>query len=211
MEASTAQRRKGLEQKIPDISKTLDMVEMLKRRRDEPEPIETLYELNDTLYARAKLDPVERVHLWLGANVMLSYELDDAIELLREKLAGAKENLQHAKEDLGFLRDQITTMEVNTARVHNWDVKRRREKCVAAARADGADPAGASARRRTSRGRSTGPVEGQGARQLPLAAAAPAVAASCCASPPSHHLYSSQAARRKPRACLLYTSDAADE
>ena len=49
MEASTAQRRKGLEQKIPDISKTLDMVEMLKRRRDEPEPIETLYELNDTL------------------------------------------------------------------------------------------------------------------------------------------------------------------
>ena len=33
MELSTAQRRKGLEQKVPDISKTLDMVEFLKRRK----------------------------------------------------------------------------------------------------------------------------------------------------------------------------------
>ena len=61
---------------------------------------------------------------------MLSYEIDEAIELLREKLDTAKRNLHVANEDLGYLRDQITTMEVNTARVHNWDVKRRRERCV---------------------------------------------------------------------------------
>lgn len=61
------------------------------------------------------------------ANVMLAYEMDDAIELLVEKLHTAEANLAGAKEDLAFLRDQITTMEVNTARVHNWDVKRRRE------------------------------------------------------------------------------------
>ena len=33
MELSTAQRRKGLEQKIPDIRKTLQMVEYLKARQ----------------------------------------------------------------------------------------------------------------------------------------------------------------------------------
>ena len=33
MEMTTAQRRQGLEQKIPDISKTLDMVRLLKKRR----------------------------------------------------------------------------------------------------------------------------------------------------------------------------------
>jgi len=33
MELSTAQRRKGLEQKIPDIGKTLQMVEYLKARQ----------------------------------------------------------------------------------------------------------------------------------------------------------------------------------
>ena len=64
------------------------------------------------------------------ANVMLSYDIDEAIDLLREKLSNAKANMAAANEDLGFLRDQITTMEVNTARVHNWHVKRRRDRYV---------------------------------------------------------------------------------
>jgi len=66
MEISTTQRRKGLEQKIPDIAKTLQMVEYLKSRRDAPEPTELTFELNDTLFARATLDPIDKVHLWLG-------------------------------------------------------------------------------------------------------------------------------------------------
>lgn len=61
---------------------------------------------------------------------MLSYDMDEAIELLTDKLHTARKNLELAQADLDYLRDQITTMEVNTARVHNWDVKRRREQCV---------------------------------------------------------------------------------
>ncbi|TKY84673.1 hypothetical protein EX895_006575 [Sporisorium graminicola] len=128
MELNTAQRRRGLEDKIPDIRKTLQMVTFLKDKKDNPESIETTFELNDTLYAKAKLDPVDTVHLWLGANVMLEYPLDEAISLLTGKLAGAEKSLESSKEDLDFLREQITIMEVNTARVHNWDVKRRRER-----------------------------------------------------------------------------------
>lgn len=59
---------------------------------------------------------------------MLEYPLDEAISLLTSKLAGAEKSLTSSKEDLDFLREQITIMEVNTARVHNWDVKRRRER-----------------------------------------------------------------------------------
>lgn len=144
MEMSTTQRRKGLEQKIPDIAKTLQMVEFLRSRKEAPEPTELTFELNDTLYARATLDPIDKVHLWLGvriprspqANVMLSYDIDEAIELLTDKLATARKNLEMAHADLGFLRDQITTMEVNTARVHNWDVKRRRDQCVSCSHTD---------------------------------------------------------------------------
>lgn len=168
MELNTAQRRRGLEDKIPDIRKTLQMVHFLQGKKDEPESIETTFELNDTLYAKARLDPVDTVHLWLGvsihlllrprtcflfeshtpshaptlyvlfflllafsiaqANVMLEYPLDEAISLLTSKLAGAEKSLTTSKEDLDFLREQITIMEVNTARVHNWDVKRRRER-----------------------------------------------------------------------------------
>lgn len=59
---------------------------------------------------------------------MLSYPIDEAIELLQKRLSGSQQSYKVVEEDLAFLRDQITTMEVNTARIHNWDVKRRREK-----------------------------------------------------------------------------------
>ncbi len=58
---------------------------------------------------------------------MLSYKLPAAIALLRDKLSSAETSLASVIEDLEFLREQITVMEVNTARVYNWDVKRRRE------------------------------------------------------------------------------------
>lgn len=58
---------------------------------------------------------------------MLSYKLPAAITLLRSKLEAAEGSLGTVVEDLEFLREQITIMEVNTARVYNWDVKRRRD------------------------------------------------------------------------------------
>jgi Prefoldin subunit len=59
---------------------------------------------------------------------MLEYPLDEAVELLTNKLDAAERNLKGIVEDLEFLREQITVMEVNTARVYNYDVRRRREK-----------------------------------------------------------------------------------
>jgi prefoldin subunit 5 len=57
---------------------------------------------------------------------MLEYTLEEALELLSSKLEGAETNLTNTEEDLEFLREQITTMEVNIARVYNWDVMQRR-------------------------------------------------------------------------------------
>ena len=59
---------------------------------------------------------------------MLSYKIPAAITLLKSKLDLAHASLKNTIEDLEFLREQITIMEVNTARVYNWDVKRRRER-----------------------------------------------------------------------------------
>lgn len=59
---------------------------------------------------------------------MLSYKIPAAITLLTSKLSGAQTSLENTTEDLEFLREQLTIMEVNTARVFNWDVKQRREK-----------------------------------------------------------------------------------
>jgi len=154
MDSNLTQRRRGLEEKIPDIKKTLSMVEFLRDRREgkraatpsgadyaddleeeldddnggEPAPIRTTFELADTLYAEAELEETDTVYLWLGANVMLSYKIPAAIELLKSKHEAANTSLNNAIEDLEFIREQMTVMEVNTARIYNWDVKRRREK-----------------------------------------------------------------------------------
>lgn len=126
MELNTGQRIQGLKDKIPDIKKSLDMVQFLKET-NKNEPITTNYELNDTLYAKAVLSPGNNVYIWLGANVMLEYTIPEAIELLQSKLKMAKDSLVACEEDLEFLRENITIVEVNTARVYNWDVQERKK------------------------------------------------------------------------------------
>ncbi|KAH8791554.1 Prefoldin subunit-domain-containing protein [Hyaloscypha finlandica] len=128
MEANQQRRAAGLKDKMPDIQKTLDTVRFLKTRKPGSDPIEATFELNDTLYAKAHIPPTDEVYLWLGANVMLSYPIDEAEELLSSKLAAAKQSLENCEEDLDFLREQITTMEVATARVYNWDVTMKRKE-----------------------------------------------------------------------------------
>ena len=59
---------------------------------------------------------------------MLAYKLGAAIDLLRTKLGHAQKTLEGIVSDLEYIKEQVTIMEVNTARVYNWDVKRRRER-----------------------------------------------------------------------------------
>lgn len=56
---------------------------------------------------------------------MLLYPLQEAIDLLQAKLDGAKKSLEETIEDLEWLREQVTVMEVNFARVHNVSPLRR--------------------------------------------------------------------------------------
>ncbi|KAF2716601.1 Prefoldin alpha-like protein [Polychaeton citri CBS 116435] len=128
MEANTQRRAVGLRDKIPDIEKTLETVNFLRKRGPDSEPLDATFELNDTLFAKAQIPPTEEVYLWLGANVMLSYPIPEAIALLESKLSAAKTSLEGCEEDLDFLKEQITTMEVATARVYNWDVGQRRKE-----------------------------------------------------------------------------------
>jgi prefoldin subunit 5 len=135
MELSKKQQLGDLKIKIPDIEKNLQIINFIQQRKQESDDddedsniIQTNYELNDTLYTKADIDTskLESVYLWLGADVMLDYPLDEAVELLNERLENNNKQLEIVKEDLRFLKENITTMEVNTARLYNWDVERRK-------------------------------------------------------------------------------------
>lgn len=152
MQQNVERRAGGLKEKLPEMKDTLDTVRFLQKKRkaaleakdggdveadeldDEaenkhnPQEVEATFSLQDTLYAKATIRPaeVDEVYLWLGANVMVAYPLDEAEEMLQGKLDKARSSLKAAEEDLEFLRVQITTLEVAIARVHNWDVGEKR-------------------------------------------------------------------------------------
>lgn len=124
MQESKTTSLASLNQKIPDIENTLETCKFLAKRE---EPVEVDYQLNDTIYASAAVDQTANVNLWLGAGVMLEYPLEEAIAMLEDRLEKTLDNKRITIEDLDYLRANITTMEVNTARVFNWDVQRRKE------------------------------------------------------------------------------------
>ena len=164
MQQNVEKRLAGLREKVPEMRSSLDTVRFLMRKRkagvkskeaaaspsddadsnddddnDEPLTLATTFPLADTLHAHATLTPaaIDDVYLWLGANVMVAYPLAEAQELLDSKLAKAREAITGCDEDLEFLRVQITTLEVATARVYNWDVGERRRLGLAKPGAEG--------------------------------------------------------------------------
>ena len=100
------------------------MVALLKSRAmTKDKEIETNFLLSDNIWAKATVpNETGRVGLWLGANVMVEYSYDDAIKLLGRNFGSAEEKLAETEGDIDFLKDQITTTEVNMARIYNQGV-----------------------------------------------------------------------------------------
>lgn len=125
MEYSLIAKRRRLKDQIPDLERSLQMINMMRKHEESDTSFDTQFLLSNHLYLKASVPPTDKVCLWLGANVMLEYNLTDATALVQKNIESAKKNLSYIEHDLDFLRDQFTTTEVNMARVYNWDVKRR--------------------------------------------------------------------------------------
>ena len=128
MEHKLTQNIAHLRSKVPEIEKNIDTVKLLKQRSDDQEELVTDFGITDLCYAQAVVPPTDKVHLWLGANVMVEYTLEEALALLEKNLTSAKANLESTDEDMAWLKDQTVICEVNTSRIYNWDVVKRREE-----------------------------------------------------------------------------------
>lgn len=130
-ESGIMAQRSTIKSKQPDIISALELVKHLKEKREaqEQESLDVKYQLAECIYATANI-PLknDKIMLWLGANVMLEYSFDEAIELLSGNKKNAEDSLVHLNEDAAFLKDQITTTEVNIARCHNYGVKVRAQE-----------------------------------------------------------------------------------
>lgn len=162
MQSSLLAQRASLKTKLPDIVSALDTVNHLIDRRAKAQDGETMdytYQLSENIWSRASAAPSDVVCLWLGANCMLEYTLDEAVELLRTNETNARTTVKALDEDVAYMRDQITTTEVNIARTHNYGVKLR-QKAKEEGRSEEAPSASAPAALADQAGKS---VKGSGA------------------------------------------------
>eukprot|EP00128_Syssomonas_multiformis_P017126 Colp12_sorted_trinity150504_noHs@30633 len=128
MEAQLLQKKGSLKGKLPQIKAAVDAIALFQKKKESEEEVSLRFELAANVFAHAKTKSTGKVCLWLGANVMLEYDIDEAEKMLTENLTTAQTSFKQLEEDLGFLREQITIMEVNMARVYNWDVRQRRQQ-----------------------------------------------------------------------------------
>ena len=126
LEQKLMQQKVALKSKLPDIERTLEVVQHLKEKHEASETVTTRFELADSVFAKAEIKDTNTVCLWLGANVMLEYSYDEAVELLEKNKANAEYSQTTLQEDLMFLRDQITITEVTIARIYNHDVRKQK-------------------------------------------------------------------------------------
>ena len=123
MEAQIVKSNEGLNVKIPDIEKCLETIEYLEKK-EKDKPVKVDYMVSNNLWAKAEITSPDSVFLWLGANVMCEYKMDEAKVLLNQNLQNAKNQIKKNNTDLEFIKDQMTVCEVNLARIYNETVRR---------------------------------------------------------------------------------------
>lgn len=124
MEQTIIRSNENVKLKIPDIEKCLESIEFLEKK-DKKEAMKVDYMVSNSLWAKAEVENPETVFLWLGANIMCEYKLDEAKTLLSENLNNAYKQIKDNESDLDFVKDQMTICEVNIARCYNEAVRRK--------------------------------------------------------------------------------------
>lgn len=101
MEYNLGVRRRKLKMQIPDLKKSLEMIDVLRAQTDERK---TQFLLSEQVFLKTTMPPTKTVCLWLGANVMLEYPLDEAETLLKNNIESAEQNQRCLEHDQDFLR-----------------------------------------------------------------------------------------------------------
>lgn len=97
MEMNMIARKRRLRQQLPDLQKSIEMIKILQDQ--EENELETNVLLSEQVFVKSVIPKTKTVCLWLGANVMLEYPLDEAEQLLKQNLDSANMNLRCLEHD----------------------------------------------------------------------------------------------------------------
>ena len=122
IEYQLVEKRQRLLKNRPGVQGDLDAVKRIGKMTDQGET-KCQFPLADSLYSTAVLDKTSRVALWLGANLLVEYTLEEAQQIYQESLDSLDKQLKETEEAMMFARNQITVTEVAVTRLANFIAK----------------------------------------------------------------------------------------
>ncbi|GMT25071.1 hypothetical protein PFISCL1PPCAC_16368, partial [Pristionchus fissidentatus] len=125
VESNLATQKERMLGKLPEYDDNLAMIRLLIEKRTKGESLETHYLVSEEAWTKAKVEKPEKVSVWLGANVMVEYDLDEAKALFEKNRDSVQKAVDELSRELLFVKDQTTTAEVNLAHLHNHQVRTR--------------------------------------------------------------------------------------
>lgn len=129
MEAQTLKHSESIKMKVPDIEKAIESVEFIKLQHEKQiEKVNLDFMIAHNLWAKGEVPVTSTICLWLGADVLCEYTHEEALGLLNKNLSNALKTLKTNEEIIDYLRDQITTCEVNISRSYNYFIEKKKEK-----------------------------------------------------------------------------------
>ena len=111
MEGQIMKHTETIRAKLPDLKKGLETVDFIQSQNSKC--IKVDYMISNNLWARAEVPVTDKVCLWLGADVLCEYNLDEAKDILNKNYEAAVTAMRNNEDDTDFLKDQITTAEVS--------------------------------------------------------------------------------------------------
>ncbi|KAH7723883.1 CRE-PFD-3 protein [Aphelenchoides avenae] len=136
VEANLAEQKTRVSSNLPDYLKSLNVISMLaEEKAKERDNLEVSFKLDENVYSKAVVESLDKVCLWLGASVMVEYELEEAQAVLQKNIENVERVVNELSDDLAFVQDQITTTEVNMAHLYNYGIQQKRLQSTSAAEA----------------------------------------------------------------------------
>mmetsp|Transcript_7840 Transcript_7840/g.12857 ORF Transcript_7840/g.12857 Transcript_7840/m.12857 type:complete len:247 (+) Transcript_7840:74-814(+) len=137
MENQLVKQKVGKIGQQEEMKKNIQVCQHLKEKQESgASEIRTQFEVADQLYSEGTIKEFETVAIWLGADVMMEFPVDEAIAFLEKRVEVSTQKIQTLQRDLDFTRTQINIVEVNRSRVYNAGVKVKKARETAAASSD---------------------------------------------------------------------------
>lgn len=138
MEQNLLRQRQSVEMAKQEMDRSIDAVRMITNSdSDDNENIRSKegvtecsyeFECADTLLCSAIITDTSKVGIMLEKDKAVYLSPSEALTFIKKRLGEFEIQAQQIEEALYFLREQVTTMEVNMARLHNLRVEQGRTK-----------------------------------------------------------------------------------